>query len=607
MRVLRASPVSALLWCLISLVGIVGALVALRWVVELVANSGRGLDASDESYYLLAVEYPHSSRSAVTGFDSYLAPIWWLCGSSISRYRVVGVVIVLSAVATTARLCNRGFSSVLGWPAPTGTTVCAVTLASLSLTHYVLWITTPGYNLVVLVVAVLVAGLTTSIAMAPVSAPPGAAAPHLRWLLEAALGFSLSVGMVVKAPAFLIILVLSGAALVITRGPAAVARHWYRLAAGFAVGLVAFVGLSGGSPWEVASQMARGIRSNRLLGGHTAEALWELTAMRRVYGPWFLGYLVGALALALLWRVIRRDRTRLALTALGSVVTAVMFGSALPRGGNAAFGDPAGWWWIRLAAMMVLWSTANVRGLSRRLALGPLVALMAVGAAAGSGNGVIREVALTVGVLGVGLLVHGLVVASSRVDVGGPGRWPAPLALAVLPIALFFLVGALASMGALNGALDTPYHLVDTLHSENERVDLGAFGTIQVHPETARYVRELQVIAKQVPADARDCVVDLAGGTPLSAIAIGARPAEVPWILGGYPGSNEFADYVLRGTSCLSGGYVLIEAPTGSLAIARPAWLDTSGAVLLGQVQYDGYFKELQSIWLVPPVAKPPG
>jgi hypothetical protein len=605
MRRVLLTPINEPVVFLIVLVGIVGAVVSLRWMVELVANSGRGLDASDESFYLLSVRYPQASTSAVTGFDSYLAPIWWLCGGSIARYRVAGMVIVLGAAGVTAGLsglCSRRYLSVFGWSASPATVLCATALCSLSLTHYVLWITTPGYNLVVLVVALLVAGMTAWLGLTPASHSPTDTDRRWRLSIQAALGFALSIGIVVKAPAFGIIGVLSGVALVVTRGPMWFLSNLWRVAVGFVSGLLFFVVITG-SPTDIVRRFSRGLHASAILGSHGSESLWETTAMREVYGPWFLKYLVGALLIGVVWRLIRSDEIRLLITIIGSVLTAFVFGLGLPAGGPAAFGGNAGWWWIRLSAMTLLWSTANARRASRMLALGPLLSLMAVGAAAGSGNGVVHEVVLTAGVFGVGALVHGRVVVSSRqarnenaeqLEVGKRS------AAILLPIALFFAVGSLASNHELQGALAGPYRLNGGLSEEDESVDLGAFGKINVHPETARYVHELQAIAKRVPADARDCLVDLSGGTPLSAIALGVEPAASPWILGGYAGSNEFASYVLTGSPCLSGPYVLIETSDEIRKIARPAWLDTSGAVLLGRVQYSGYIREEQLVWLVP-------
>ena len=141
------------------LVTIIGALAALRWTVELIVNSGRGLDASDESYYLLTVQFPHASRAAATGFDSFLAPIWWLSGKSISRFRLAGIAMLIAALAAVTRQCSRTSSIEIGWSARAVTACVAASLASLSLSFYTLWLPTPGYNLVVLVVGLLAAAL----------------------------------------------------------------------------------------------------------------------------------------------------------------------------------------------------------------------------------------------------------------------------------------------------------------------------------------------------------------------------------------------------------------------------------------------------------------
>ena len=601
MRHERLESHNSVLAVVVCAVATIGTFVTLRWIVELVANSGRGLDASDESLYLLAVESPHASRFAASGFDSYLGPIWWLCNHSIARFRLAGVVILIGAIAVTARLCHR-VASGANREFPLAVSICFfASLASLAFSSYILWLTTPGYNFVVLVVTLLIAGMVAEIALAPIRCPPDSEVRRWRVSIETVLGFAFSVGAMVKGPAFVSIAALSGVALIVTRGPRWLVRHLWQLSTGFMLGLLVFVTLTG-SPVGVVQRMLRGIRAVGILGVHTRESLWEITSMRHVYGPWFFRYLLGACVLGLLWRLVRRDDVRIALTSLGAVVTAIVFVSSVPRGGVAALGGTTGWWWVRFAAMTLFWSTANTGVLSRKLALGPLVALMAVGAAAGSSNGVIREVALTVGILGVGILVHGLVVVSLRREFCevGEGEQSGRTAVAVLPIALFFVIGGVASNSALDGALHKPYRLTGTLEAESEAVDLGDFGTIDVHQKTAQYIHELQMIATQVPDEARDCLVDLSGGTPLTAIALGVQPASVPWIVGGYPGSGAFADYVLRGSPCLVGGFVLIEAPGGSRAIKRPSWLDTRGAAFLGQVEYDGYLKETQYVWLVP-------
>ena len=341
--------------------------------------------------------------------------------------------------------------------------------------------------------------------------------------------------------------------------------------------------------------------ANGLLGSQSDESLWEVTSLRQVYGPWFLGFVLGALLVSMTWRLIRRDQIRLLITVIGSLLTAFLFVRSLPGGGTAAFTANAGWWWIRFSAMTLLWITATVRAPTRRIVLGPLLALMALGAAAGSGNGFIHQVVLNSGVLGVGVIVHALIVvshedASDHASLHAGTRRVAGL----LPAALFFVVGSLASSSALRGALISPYRLNGSLQAESVAVNLEGFGTVKVHPETARYIHQLQAIASRVPASARDCLVDLAGGTPLSAIALEARPAAAPWILGGHPGSNAFADYLLAGTPCLAGPYLLIEAPSGTRSIDLPPWLRTTGATFLGRVRYSGYTIEDQLIWLVP-------
>jgi hypothetical protein len=563
-------------------------------------NRDRGLDASDESYYLLSVQFPHAARASATGFDSFLAPVWWLADKSIGRFRVAGVLMLVGTLFAAARLCSQLVPSITGWTARASTIVIGAALAALSFTFYTLWLPTPGYNLVALGLALLVAALTAALAVAP-EPRRELEERRVRFPADCALGFVLAVGLVVKAPSFAILAILSAVALIGVRGPRWLLRRLWRLLSGFAGAALLFVLLTG-SPPGIVRRFSRGLRANGLLGGQNNESLWEVTSMRQVYGPWFLRFVLGALLVGLAWRLIRRDQVRLSITIIGSLFTALLFVRSLPGGGTAAFTGNAGWWWIRFSAMTFLWITATARAPTRKIVLGPLLALMALGVAAGSGNGLIHQVVLNSGVLGVGVIVHALIVVSSHEDESGHASPNAGTrrAAGLLPVALFFVVGSLASSSALRGALVSPYRLNGDLQAESVAVNLGGFGTVKVHPETARYIHQLQAIAPRVPVSARDCLVDLAGGTPLSAIALGARPAATPWILGGHPGSNAFADYLLAGTPCLSGPYLLIEAPSGTRSIDLPGWLRTTGATFLGRVRYSGYTIEDQLIWLVP-------
>ncbi len=373
-------------------------------------NRGRGLDASDESYYLLSVQFPHAFRASATGFDSLLAPIWWLTGKSIGRFRVAGVLMLVGALFAVAWLCSQLVSSIAGWTARAATIVIGAALAALSFTFYTLWLPTPGYNLVALVLALLVAALTAALATAfePRSELEERRA---RFPADCALGFVLAMGLVVKAPSFAILAILSTVTLMGVRGPRWLLRRLWRLLAGFAGAALLFVLLTG-SPSGIVRRFSRGLRANGLLGSQSDESLWEVTSLRQVYGPWFLGFVLGALLVSMTWRLIRRDQIRLLITVIGSLLTAFLFVRSLPGGGTAAFTANAGWWWIRFSAMTLLWITATVRAPTRRIVLGPLLALMALGAAAGSGNGFIHQVVLNSGVLGVGVIVHALIVVS---------------------------------------------------------------------------------------------------------------------------------------------------------------------------------------------------
>src|SRR3954447_14623890 len=131
-------------------------------LLAVVLDADRGVDAMDESHYLLAAQ-PWASTSAFDGvFGWYLGILLRILGDDVARLRVVAALVLVLASLPAARATRRAAETATGdaWPSwlravwPAG-------VAAGSLCFYVVFVRTPAYNWFAEVGLLLVAaGLT---------------------------------------------------------------------------------------------------------------------------------------------------------------------------------------------------------------------------------------------------------------------------------------------------------------------------------------------------------------------------------------------------------------------------------------------------------------
>jgi hypothetical protein len=412
------------------------------------------------------------------------------------------------------------------------------------------------------------------------------------WSLVA-LGALLVMSAAVKASSALAALFVCVVCLVVVGGRR-LGSAVLALAAGAAIGMLLHWGLIAEPPWRDLRRLWRGAEVLRRLDSHDADAVWQIDFVRSTVVPWAVGLTVvgGLIWLAWKWVVSIVVRT----VAMGglAIVAAGLLWSDRPRGGPLAVSDATGWWWIRMGAVALVATTALAPRASRLLAVGPAVAALALAASIGSNAGLVRQTGVFAGLTAVGVLAQAAVATDHR-----RGWWEGfgPL----VPVSVYFLVASLASFGMVDGALATPYRLAGSLEESTRRVELGSFGSVWVTPATETYIATLQALSAELSDAQRACLVDLSGGTPLAAIALGARPAGAAWLIGGYDGSAAAAEYWLSLEDCTTGPIALLEAPGGRRAIPRPAWLAGRELRVVGEVPFDGYQTERQVLSVAGP------
>ena len=574
----RAGRGAAVVKAVFTILSVAAGVSLLLWLAALVTNRARGLDVTDEAYYLLNARFPNRNIGTSTDFGFYLRPLLDL-GTSLGGLRILGLVLVLMSA------CALSYA-VTGWvpkdcPArPLAVTTVWTTVALTSTMYYGSWVPTPSYNLLTAVLAMSSAACLIGAARWQLAADPDLK----RFDVDTALlGGCLAFGLVNKPTAFVAIGVIAVATLAFIVGRSMTRRLGAALVVGLTAAIPVHLLIVRSSPISDARRFLFGFGYLDLLEGHNAATTLETEFLRSDAPQWLIWLGVAAIV-ARSTRALppRAQRPALALFASASFVPLAF---QLPPGGWDMLGSGAGWWWIRLGSLALVWITASAAVLTRPLTLGPTVFLIGPAAAFGSNNGFIHQTALTPGLIIAAVMLQATLVASS--PSAGPTastRW-----IIVVPLGL----AVAATFGLRADALESPYRLGGPLEASTEQIEFEGLGTMRVSPGVALYVATLRTLAGSVDAAARSCFVDLSGTTPVAALALDAKPAASVWLIGGYPGSEAAADYLLKRADCLDGPVLLLESfETG--AIPRPEALDGLVFEEIGLIRFSGPFEDDQ-------------
>jgi hypothetical protein len=207
----------------------------------------------------------------------------------------------------------------------------------------------------------------------------------------------------------------------------------------------------------------------------------------------------------------------------------------------------------------------------------------------GSGNGLLRMSGDAAVFLGLGAYLAARVAASHFNQ-----RWAEEGVL--ISIAIFSLV-------SLVGAYNKPYRMVGSITNHTETVCFSAFGgCLLVEAETATYVKELQHAARANGWREGGFLIDLTGASPGVSVILSGAVLGSPWLLGGYKGSEAFAEAVLSTASRdqLAHAWVLT-APNGKRQLPTNILvrlgLDFPGGYTPVATVTEAFRRERQILW----------
>ena len=116
---------------------------------------------------------------------------------------------------------------------------------------------------------------------------------------------------------------------------------------------------------------------------------------------------------------------------------------------------------------------------------------------------------------------------------------------------VFLALISLIVILTLGYSFTNPYRQISPVSKQVSFSKIGKNNTpVLVPNEFADYVSELRLKAENADFTPGTPIIDLTGESPGTVYLMGGRSVYQPWLLGGYPGSLDFAQRVLKGAKC---------------------------------------------------------
>ncbi|ADP19607.1 putative membrane protein 89 [Achromobacter xylosoxidans A8] len=507
------------------------AAIALYWFWTL---SGRGVELSDEAFYLLWMRDPWQYHASATQFGFIYHPLYVLLSGDVTMLRWFTYLVTFALAALLGGLVMWRSSPFKGGWSLSGTLCVALMLGSMALLTVGPWIPTPNYNIL------NSQGLTMGVIGYVLADRTASRTSTLGW-------FCLVIGcwliFMAKPTSAVAFAILAFTCLCVTRQV-----NWRLLGLACLLGgalLTASALLEDGSIYRFADRLKNGAAMYQILGAqHDYVSMFRADIIAMSEYEWHLCLILAlATILVLLVQPLRAFGLvgSLTLVVVASVLAMMaMAGYSLINGSLTIFRNvvflavPAG------AAVAVVvralvgyapWPSFRQVVLAALLLLVPHLSAFGTAAnywpAAGSNA------------MFWGLSAVALVVPGRREE----GAW-----IATLPISAFLQFGAVCLLGL---TVLAPYRQSVPLVDQHARLLLTP-GTrpLQVAEPVERYISNLRDLARGSGFVAGTPVIDLTGRSPGTVYALGGNAIGQPWMVGGYPGSQDLARVMLDTVPC---------------------------------------------------------
>ncbi len=562
-----------------------------------------GLDITDEGFYLTWLTQTFGFSSFISQFGFIYRPLYLLAGEDLVRLRQINVLLTYGLGVGLAYALMERLTPLFprpGW----GRLVVAAGYGSAALLALVIagsWLPTPSYNTLA-TQSLLLAAIGLCLAKADFTR-----LSVLGWIL---IGVGAWLAFMAKPTTAAVLAVCVTAYLLL--GGVMRVRLVLGLLALTAILLLASSYVVDGGTFESVERIRRGMFMSQLLGGgHTAAGIWRLEAwpLNNAERQWWFGLTM------FLWLWCFCASTRYKVPTLVSLVVvvaamalifAVIFYSpslhinigqfqhllilAIPLAGV-------------LYAIVLLPCWGRGLELWRACLLAVFLAVLPFAYVFGTGNMYWQAMEAA----SVFWVMTGLAAMSITIR-----RRQNVAALLVMAIATQVFVTL-----SLHTSLEKPYRQPQPLFLNDYSLSIGNGGSSVIVEEAyGKYLQAAQEAVKSAGFIRGTPMIDLTGQSPGLLHLFGAKSVGQPWMLGGYPGSDQFVTESLRRVDCsvLAEAWLLVE-PDGPISISTEvlqafgadiqdytlvgSWQTSPGAGGFQQVRTQNAYKPMQPApWL---------
>jgi hypothetical protein len=576
----------------------------------LLLNSSRGFDITDESYYVISASQPGNILVSTTQFGYYTGLLYLLSGKNIAVFRIVGVLLLFGAAWFFAFSLDSYSKSTSGYVLKARKRWKEITFLSIGcLAYYKSWLITPSYNWLALL-SVLIAG--SGLLRATTE-------NHHNRVLSRWPRYILTDGVIVGFGGGLAFMAKPTSALVL----AVTALFWigvhslrFKLKLFFLVSLCtscffllmhAIVFKDGIVSFYFELRNSLEIERMLIEGYSIGSLFWQavddLTQIpAKVFRLTPTGFLLFPVLLGAVWWMKRQGQEAIAkfihsffLICFNLFIWYRLWQTGLWSGTSIGLSSIVFSISLLLSALFTLCAWKKSTGESGLIAFKRIVIsyvflfMLAVAPAFGSGNGLVRQMSFGYVFLAAGAIYIAFWI-DQYVDRAILGSIvPVLVSISVLIVMMLAFKNPYRLPGNINGQVIESSFLIDS-------------GSLKVDQPTAVYINDLKRIALEAGWEPRTPLIDLTGGSPGATVILDGRIMGIPWLSGGYKGSNEFVTNVLKMVpGSLKNLAWVLTAPEGKRRLSDKILAEIGlnfpdRYVAIGKVR-TGHRNELQILW----------
>lgn len=542
----------------------------------LASNVGRGLDITDESYYLISSMFPEKITMSVSSFGIYTNLLLYLAGNNIALFQLYGIILLLISAGGFSWLLVQYVVEISKASFNTNTQLMVVfSLLTGSLAYYRFWLMTPSYNWLALLSTVIVASGLILLVLKKIS---WVYKQQISYLLVATGGF---LAFMAKPTTAAILSVVTILWMLVHHKIVNIWRMVFVVSSFIIVLFTVHIIFFENGVIEYIDKIKNGLELAETLGGYGVGTIVNkvydqfVYLLFNLYSVNIVTILSAVTFLFIVIKIINRktfDTENFGrssyhlLVVIVTIYTSFLLSQVFSAELHSSAGSYIWLYGLKVLGLLFTLSTViyvvlhNERIVERQLHYFKLAFFIlfllfcSFSYSFGTANVLLKAMSgsfifMLAAIVSVALILDDYF--NRKILVG------------VLGVLLSIFV-----LNILNNAYEQPYRLESPISEQTIPVKLLSGETLKVDRVSAQYINTLQGSALREGWVQRTPLIDMTGGAPGANVILNAGFLGVPWLIGGYNGSSDFVLNVLNSSkkSDLKKAWILL-APQGKRSI----------------------------------------